>query len=155
VRRADHGQTLHLAPVQQLARDEARLDGLADADVVGDQQSHGILAQRHQQRHQLVSPGLDPQMAEAAKRAGPGAKLQAQGVAHGEARDLGAGFAGIGRREDGRGRRAALQGQVDDGSVVVATAQGAQAQDVFARFGQHHPLAVAGADEAARLEAGL
>ncbi|OQA17879.1 MAG: hypothetical protein BWY63_02230 [Chloroflexi bacterium ADurb.Bin360] len=47
MRRTEHRQPLHLAAIQQLAGDQPRLDGLADADVVGDEQAHGIEAQRH------------------------------------------------------------------------------------------------------------
>jgi hypothetical protein len=38
--------------------DEERLDGLADADVVGDEKSHRIEAKGHDERHELVGAGL-------------------------------------------------------------------------------------------------
>jgi hypothetical protein len=41
MRRTEHGQAPDLAPVEQLAGDETGLDGLADADVVGDEQRTG------------------------------------------------------------------------------------------------------------------
>ena len=57
--RAQHGQPLGVALGEQLGGDQPGLDGLADADVVGDQQPHGVLAQRHHQRDELVGARLD------------------------------------------------------------------------------------------------
>ena len=42
VRRAEHGEPLDLAAVEQLAGDQQRLDRLADADVVGDQEADRV-----------------------------------------------------------------------------------------------------------------
>ena len=42
VRRAEHREALDVAAVEQFARDERGLDGLADADVVGDEQPDRI-----------------------------------------------------------------------------------------------------------------
>ncbi len=47
-----------LPPQQQLARDEASLDRLAQTDVVGDQQIHPRQPQRLSQRQQLI--GIEP-----------------------------------------------------------------------------------------------
>jgi hypothetical protein len=57
-----------------------RLDGLADADVVGDQQPHRVELERHHQRHELVGPRLDGDAAEAAERSGRRAGGQPRGV---------------------------------------------------------------------------
>ena len=65
VRRAEHGEALDLAAVEQLAGDQRGLDRLADADVVGDQQPHRVELERHQQRHELVGARLDGDPAEA------------------------------------------------------------------------------------------
>lgn len=43
----------------QFAGDEQRLDGLARAHVVGDEQAHRFEAQRHEQRHELVGARAD------------------------------------------------------------------------------------------------
>ena len=40
MRRAQDREAIRLAAIDQLAQDEAGLDRLADADVVGDQQPH-------------------------------------------------------------------------------------------------------------------
>ena len=58
-RGAQHGQALHGALREQLGGDQAGLDGLADADVVGDEQPDGVLPQRHEQRHVLVAARAD------------------------------------------------------------------------------------------------
>ena len=60
VRRAEDGEPLALAAVQELRGDEAGLDRLADADVVGDEEPDGVLPQRHEQRHELVGPRARP-----------------------------------------------------------------------------------------------
>jgi hypothetical protein len=41
VGRAQHGHALDFAAVEQLACNQCAFDGLADTDVVGDQQPHG------------------------------------------------------------------------------------------------------------------
>ena len=56
---AQHGQPGRVALLQQLGGGQASLDGLADADVVGDQQPDRVLPQRHQQRDELVGAGFD------------------------------------------------------------------------------------------------
>ena len=81
MRRAQHGDAADLAAVEQLAGGEARLDGLADADVVGDEHAHRVELQRHHQRHELVGPGLDRDAAEAAEGARGGAGGEVCGVA--------------------------------------------------------------------------
>ena len=72
MRRAEHGQPPDLAAIQQFAGDDRRLDGLADADVVGDQEPHGVELERHHQRHELVGPRLDSDAPEAAEWTGGG-----------------------------------------------------------------------------------
>jgi hypothetical protein len=61
--------------------DERGLDGLADTDVVGDEQAHRIELERHEQRHELVGARLDGDLAEAAERAGAAPQRQQQRVA--------------------------------------------------------------------------
>ena len=85
MRRADDREALDLATIEQLAGDQPGLDGLADADVVGDQEPHRLLAERHQERHQLVGARLDAEIAEGAERPGAGAELEPHGVAQEQA----------------------------------------------------------------------
>ncbi len=68
VRRAQHGKPPDLATVEQFAGDDRCLDGLADADVVGDQEAHRVELERHHQRHELIGSRLDGDATEAAER---------------------------------------------------------------------------------------
>jgi len=81
MRRTEHGEAGDLAAIMQLAHDQARFDRLADADVVGNQQANRRLAERHQQRHELIRPRLDGDVGERAERTGTGAKLELQRIA--------------------------------------------------------------------------
>ena len=81
MRRAQHGDAADLAAVEQLAGDEARLDGLADADIVLDEHAHRVELERHHQRHELVGPRLDRDAAEAAEGVRGGAGGEVCGVA--------------------------------------------------------------------------
>ena len=58
VRWTEHAETVDFAAVKQFAEDEPGFDRLADANIVGDQQANDRKPQRHENRHQLVSPGL-------------------------------------------------------------------------------------------------
>ena len=91
---------LALALGEQLGGDQAGLDGLADADVVGDQQPDGVLPQRHQQRHELVGAGLD---GDAGRASGTGRRWSgtrsAARRAAGRRAALSPRSAGVGRRE--------------------------------------------------------
>ena len=82
VRRAEDGDALDLAAIQEFAGDQAALDRLADANVVGDQKPHGVELHRHHQRDELVGLGLEDDAAGAAKRPGAAAERQAERVAH-------------------------------------------------------------------------
>ena len=50
----EHQDTADAATEQQLGEDQPRFDGLAEPDVVGDQQTDARHAERLQQRHELV-----------------------------------------------------------------------------------------------------
>ena len=76
VRRTEHGHALDLAPVQQLAGNQAGLNGLADTHVVGDQQADDFMLERHQQGHQLIGARLHIDATQGAERAGAGAQFQ-------------------------------------------------------------------------------
>jgi hypothetical protein len=113
VRRAQHGERLDVAAVEQLAGDERGLDGLADADVVGDEQAHGIELERHQQRDELVGAGLDGDLPEAAERARRRAGATGAGVAQ-EQSQRRARRAGVRRPREGRlGDGLGLEREVD------------------------------------------
>src|SRR6185295_12524379 len=69
MRRTQHGKTLDVATVEQFARDERSLDGLAHTDVVSDEQAYRVQLERHQEWHELISARFDGDLAEAAERA--------------------------------------------------------------------------------------
>ena len=77
MRRAQHGEALEFTPIQHFACDKRGFHGLADADVVCNQEPDGIQLERHHQWHQLIGPGLYRNAAEAAERPGGGAGGQA------------------------------------------------------------------------------
>ena len=81
MRRADDGQTGDFATIAKFAGDERGLNGFADTDVVRDEEPHGVLPQRHQQRHKLIRTRLNGDTGEATKRAGGGAHAQTRGFA--------------------------------------------------------------------------
>ena len=64
VRRAQHGQAGDLTSVHQLPRNQPGFDGLADANVIGNEQPNGGQAQGHQQGYELVATGLHGDVAE-------------------------------------------------------------------------------------------
>src|SRR5262245_971460 len=68
MRRAQDRKAVRLAAVDQLAQDEAGFDRFADTDIVGDQESYDIEPERHQERHQLVSTGLETESSRGTKR---------------------------------------------------------------------------------------
>ena len=149
VRRAEHGEAVDLAAVEQLAGDERGLDGLADADVVGDEQAHRVQLERHQQRHELVGARLDGDLAEAAERARrrDGARGAARRAGAARRRGPPAGRAS-GRGKVAVGDRLGLEREVDERLVFLGARDRAHAQRLGVASRQDDPLAAAGADEA-------
>ena len=141
VRWAQHAHALRVALLQQLLGDQGRLDRLADADVVGDQQAHRVELERHQQRHQLVRARRHADPADRAERTGAGAEAEPQRVAEHAGRAVVAEVAGIGQREGRRLDR--FEVGEDAGDLGVGAAERAQHEQVVARLGQHHPFPVA------------
>ena len=148
MRRAEHRDPADLAAVEQLAGNEARLDGLADAHVVGDEQAHRVELQGHHQRHELVGPGLDGDASEAAEGAGGGAGGEARGVAQepagGEVAEI------FPARQPERRRRDRLHRRQQAGDLLVQPADRAEHQQLVRGFGQHDPFPAPRPDEGAR-----
>ena len=80
VREADDGEAFYLPAFQKFPDDEERFDGLADADVIRDQESHGILPERHDQRDDLVSARPEGKFGKGAEGAGAVAEGQPGGI---------------------------------------------------------------------------
>ena len=121
---AEHGQAGRVALLQQLGGGQAGLDGLADADVVGDQQPHRVLPQRHQQRDELVGAGFDGEPGQRPERPGAGPEADPQGRAQQPGARRGADVLRVRRREGGRADL--LQRGEYAGDLVVGSGQGAQ-----------------------------
>src|SRR5262245_30153370 len=81
MRRAEDRDPADLTAIEQLARDDAGFDRLADADVVRDQQADGVELERHHERDELVRPRFDSDAAEAAERPRCGARRETRRIA--------------------------------------------------------------------------
>ena len=141
---------LDVAAVEQLAGDQESFDGLAHADVVGNQQAHRIELERHQQRHELVGARLDRDLPEAAEWSGAAPQRQQQRVAQQQGRIVPAELVHARQREPRLANRLRLQRQVDQRAIFVRPRDRTHPQRVRRTSGQHHPLAPARADQAPR-----
>src|ERR1019366_2134238 len=52
--RTQDAEVFNFSAIQHFAHDEQPFDGLANANVIGDEHSDGVEAQSHEQRHKLV-----------------------------------------------------------------------------------------------------
>ena len=138
MRRAKHACTGDVALVEQLAGDERRLDGLADPDVVGDKQPHGVLAQRHEQGHQLVGAGRHGKVPNAAERARAVAEPQHESITQQLGGTMVAGVFGVRRGE--RSRLDRLQIGEDAGYFRVRAAERPDHDQFVVGLRQDHPL---------------
>jgi hypothetical protein len=159
VRRAKHRHAANLGAVEELARDEARLDGLADPCVVSDQHPHGIEPQGHHERHELVRTRLDAEARERAEGTGRGAEPEADSVAEEPGAEWAAQIPlrarGRERRRDDlfeRSARAAFP-DVNTGDLAVAAAERTKDEQIVCRLRQDDPLSPARADQRTRGEA--
>jgi hypothetical protein len=148
---AQHGQASRVALLQQLGSDQAGLDGLADAYVVGDQQPYRVMLERDQERDQLIGAGLHGEPGQRAERAGAGAKADPQRGSQQAGADRGACVAGVGCLEYGRADL--LQGGEHAGYLVLAAAERTKHEECW-RFGlrEDDPLAATCLYQAADLE---
>ena len=116
---AEHGQAGRVALLEQLGRGQAGLDGLADANVVGDQHPHRILPQGHQQRDELVGAGFHREPGERPERPGAGPEADPQGRPQQPGARRGADVLRVWRGEGGRADL--LQRGEDAGNLVVGS----------------------------------
>jgi len=120
VGRAQDGGLVDLPPVQEFPDQQACLDRLADADIVGDEQADRVELQPHQQRHELVRARLHGDPTERAERPGRSSGADTDGVSQEATRGVVPHSLGVGQIElrgfDG------LQSQVNPGHFVVRAA---------------------------------
>src|SRR5688500_15157496 len=86
VRRTQYCKALDVATVEQFSGYKCSLDGLANTDVVGDEQPYWVQLECHQQRHELVGARLHGDLAEAAERARATAERQHKSITKEERR---------------------------------------------------------------------
>jgi hypothetical protein len=68
MRWANDTQSLGIAPIKQLAGNHRSFNGLPNTYVIGDEHSHEIELERHDERHKLVRAWPDRESSKAAKR---------------------------------------------------------------------------------------
>ena len=117
-------------------------DGLSNTHVVGNEHPHRVQLQGHEQRHELIGPGLHGDPGKRTERSGTGAKAQANGIPQQPAGAVIADL--VGRREVKLGRFNLLQREVNAGDFIFSAAQGPEDQQVFFRLGQDNPFPVTG-----------
>lgn len=147
MRRAEDRKALDLAAIEELTQDQASLDGLADADVIGDQQPRGFLAERHHQRGELVGARLEVDPAGTSERTGTAPQREPQGVAQEQRRLTWTRSLAAWRREGGVVDGLGFQLGDECFRLVLRTGQRAQPQVVPRR--QDDPLATARTDQLA------
>ena len=140
---AEHGKGIHLAAIHEFAQDEAGLDGLADADIIGDEQAQAGLSQGHEQRYQLVGARLEGDLGGGAEGTSAAAQGETQGIGQQQGAAAG-GPPGILRQAEGGrfdGQRFQLGQQVN--GIFLAAGERTQFQKLRLIGRQHDPFAVA------------
>ena len=145
---ADEGVALVASAAgDQLGGDEAGLDRLPDADVVGDEEPHRVELERHEERDELVGARLDGDGAEGAERPGAGAEAEADRVAQEAARAEVAEARRVGQRE--LRRLDGLERREDPRDFFLGAAEGAKDEEVVDGVREDDPFTAAGGDEGA------
>jgi hypothetical protein len=126
VRRAQNTEGLTLTSIQKLAGDQCSLNGLADANVVGNQNPHRVKLERHQKRDKLVRARLNGNPPERSEGSSAGPEAEPQGIAEEAGRAVIAGVGWVGKVETGR--LDCLQGGRDAGDFILCAAQRTQQQ---------------------------
>src|SRR5262249_55165992 len=142
------------AAIHQLAHDQPGLDGLTDADIVGDQQSHDGNPQRHQQWDKLIGAWLEAETCRRSKWSGAPPERKSQSFGEEACAVLGRQVVGRRKRETRGAQRLALERWMDQVSVRLGAPERAQAKRGLVRRGERHPFPPARIDEIARREDG-
>jgi hypothetical protein len=119
VRRAQDGDPLDVAPIEKLASDESRLDGLANTDIVRNQQTHWIQLERHEKRHKLICARLNGDLTEAAKGPRTSAKREKHRVAEQQCAIMTSLLIRARSRERCISHGLGLEVEMDEGQVIL------------------------------------
>ena len=142
MRRTDDSQPFDLATVDKLPRDQAGLDGFADANIVGDEEPDGVQLERHEQWHQLISAWLDVEITETPKGPGAGPEFQAKRIPQEEGRFLRTRLIRVRQVKRRRHRCLGLERQIDERGIVFCSAKRPKLQKIGAQLGQNDPIRV-------------
>ena len=143
-------EAVNLAAIEEFTSDQAGLDGLADADIVGDQEPHGIEPQRHEERHELIRPRLYGNLRKRPKGPRAESRRDAGRIAKQSAGDVIACILRIGRRETRRFN--SLDRWQDANQLLIKTAKRLDHHEIRKRARLDHPFATANLDERAGLK---
>ena len=151
VRGAEHRKSGGVSGGEQFLGDEPGFHGLADADVIRDEESHGVELERHEQWDELVGARLDGDVTETPERTRAGTHAEAQRVAQQTGGAVVAQVVECGRVEGGwpdlfdSGQYA--------GDLGVGAAERACDDEVVGAVGQHDPVTAACSYEGSNGEA--
>lgn len=148
--RTEDGEPTGETTIEQFARDHRRLDRLADADIIRDQQPHRRLPQGHDQRDELVGSRYDGDATEGAKRPRAGAQAEARRVKEGHDPCRVAAAHRLGINEPRQPHAVAFERQKKADLVALCRCQRPKLQYLgFARR-QHDPFTPAGVNNRSR-----
>ena len=148
---AEDGHPPNLAAVQEFSRDEACLDRLADANVVGDQEADGVELQGHEQGDELVGPGLDADLGERPERSGTGAEPEPHRISKQAATVEVAELLRV--REVEVGGLDRLQREIDPGDLVLGATKWTDHEQLIMGTRQDDPFPATGSHERTHGEA--
>ena len=140
--RTEHCKPAGLAASQKLGGNQARLNGFANTNVIGNQHSGLGLLECHQKRHKLIWAGLNGNATKRTERPGTAANTQSHSISQQGTGAVVAGVGGIWHRKRSRFN----QLQIGDNAChfVVEASQWSQHQQFVLRLWQHNPLAAPG-----------
>ena len=148
--RAKNRECIDFATVHELPQYQARFDGLANTDIVRDQQTWHLEPERHEKRHKLIRPWFKGELRGRSERPGAATKCEPQCVR--QERSLGL---------DGSARifweieprcfdRCDFQCGIQDNDVALVSRQRSKRKNPCAWRWERHPFAASGPNQIAR-----
>ena len=80
MRRAQDRKGVDLSAIHEFSKNEAGFNGLADTHVIRDQEAGQVDSKRHEQRHELIGPGLKSELRGGAEGPSTTSKRQTERV---------------------------------------------------------------------------